>query len=393
MAVCEGCGHENEPTADFCTNRACRRYLGWGRTQASRSPVPVPVPVAVAPDAAPDTRAPAVAATIPVPGAPVSPVPDAPDAILQINRQRQQAMPVMPPPDRPTATAPSGQVSSDGNQGLMMAIDASHLTIDPGGSATFTAHLKNRGTVVDAMTVDVIGLPREWVTVEPRTVNLFVGAEATVQVRLSPPMAPTTNPGLHAVEVAAWSGTNPNVRCVQNLTLNVTGFRDIDAGVEPAIAVGRFQGKFSLRVANGGNASVTATMHGAHDEGTVGVVCRPGTVTVAPGSRAKVTVSAKPPFHFTGAANLYSLSITVQTPEFSRTYPVTYKQPPVLSKWVARILLAVVAIVVVVVGVKLLVSHKPKVPSLPHRQGAVTQVHDRFTGAPGGPRFPTYTLH
>jgi hypothetical protein len=194
------------------------------------------------------------------------------------------------------------------------------------------------------------------------------------------------------VEVAAWSGTNPNVRCVQHLTINVAGFQDIDAQVEPSISVGRFEGRFELRVSNGGNADVTATMHGAHDEGTVAVVCRPNTITLKPGGTAKVAVSAKPPFHFTGAANLYNLNVNVHTPEFSRSFPVTLKQPPLLSKWVARILLIVVAVIVIVVGAKLLLSHKPKAPSVPSRQGAVTYVHDRSAGSVVDLTLPGYTL-
>jgi uncharacterized membrane protein len=298
----------------------------------------------------------------------------------------------MAPPDRPAPAPPTGRVSADGNQGLMLAIDTQRLNIDPGGWGAFTAQLKNQGSIVDAMTVDVIGLPKEWVAVEPRTVNLFVGAEATVQIRISPPLAATTTPGLHAVEVAAWSGTNPNVRCVENLTVNVSGFRDIDAQVEPAIAVGRFEGKFGLKIFNGGNADVQATVQGVHDEGTVGVVCRPSSLVIKPGATGKVVASAKPPFLFTGAPNTYNINLTVYTSDFSRTLPVHLKQPPLLSKWVARILLAVVAVVVIVVGVKLLTSHKPKAPSIPHRQGAIVQFHDPFAGSRPAPSFPVYTL-
>lgn len=391
VAVCEGCGHENEPTADFCVNRACRQYLGWSRKKgagllAPLATSPEPVPTA-------NTHQPVVADAIPLLREPVTPpLYETPEQYLQVERQRLSAIPVMAPPDPPAPGRPTGLVSTDGNQGLMLAIDAQRLNADPGGWGSFTAHLKNQGTVVDAMTVDVIGLPKEWVTVEPRTVNLFVGAESTVQIRISPPLAATTTPGLHAVEVAAWSGTNPNVRCVQSLTVSVSEFRDIDAQAEPAIAVGRFEGKFSLKIFNGGNADAHAHVQGAHDEGTVGIVCRPSTLVIKPGGTAKVAVSAKPPFLFTGAPNVFNINLTVHTSEFSRTFPVHLKQPPLLSKWVARIVLAVVAIVVIVVGVKFLTSHKPHVPSIPHHQGAIAQPHVRFAGSSIAPAFRVHTI-
>jgi hypothetical protein len=288
-------------------------------------------------------------------------------AKTQVERQRLAAIPVMGGPNRTGPANQGGQISADGNQGLMFSIDVHRVDLVPGGAAVINAQVKNRGTIVDSMTVDVIGLPREWVTILPSTVNLFVGAESTVQIRISPPHHFSTERGLHSVEVAAWSGTNPNVRCVQNLDVNVSGFADIDAKLEPGITVGRFEGKYRMTISNGGNAKMDATVRGVHDEGTVSVTCRPATLSIPPGSKGVVTVVAKPPFLFTGAPVNYSINVTVQTSETSRAFPVRYKQPPLLSKWQARIGAIVLVAILAVVAVALLhhkkANHPPTTPT------------------------------
>jgi hypothetical protein len=304
--------------------------------------------------------------TLPVVNEPVTLSYESPAYRHQLERQRLSAIPVMAPPDRVLPGPQTGQISADGNQGLMFSIDVDHLNIAPGGAAVVTARLHNRGTIVDAMTVDVLGLPTEWLTISPRTVNLFVGAEGVAQIRIAPPLHHSTQRGLLNVEVAAWSGTNPNVRCVQRLDVIVGGFQDIDAQVDPAICVGRFEGKYTMAVTNGGNARMEATVRGVHDEGAVRVMCRPSTLSIAPGSSAAVTVIAKPPFLFTGASVVYNLNLSVQTADHSRTFPVRLKQPPLLSKWLARILLGALAIALVVVAALFLHKHKAHLPNKPH---------------------------
>jgi hypothetical protein len=369
VPVCAGCGHENEPNADFCVNRSCQRYLGWSRNAFSATDQ------APGPDANagwPDSnllRGPAVQPTIPILNAPVPMLFEPPAYSAQVERQRLAAIPVMPSPGRVGPGPSAGQISADGNQGLMFAIDLHRINLVPGGAVVVTAHLRNRGTVVDAMNVDVIGLPTEWVTITPPTVNLFVGADGVVQIRISPPIHYTTRRGLISAEVAAWSATNPNVRCVQRLDVSVAGFNDIDARVDPAICVGRFEGKYAMTLANGGNSKLEATVRGSHDEGAVAVMCRPSTVTVAPGGQAAVTIVAKPPFLFTGSPVVYNLVMSVETADGSRSFPVKLKQPPLLTKWLARILLATLVILVAVVAVLFLHGHKAKLPSKP---GAMT---------------------
>ena len=350
MTICDGCGTENSATDQFCADPRCRRYLGWQPNitpdGASRGVTSALVDV--------ERRDP-VEATLPLTGEIVDPAPTVSEASYQLVRQRPVAIKVAPPTEPPAPPAQGPHLVTDSDQGLILSLDVDRIEVQPGREAVVRADVHNKGSIVDSVDLAVQGVPREWITFRPPTVNLFVDAKASLQIRVAPPVHSTTRPGPLSAVVAVWSATNPKVRCSQRLDITVAPFADLDVSVQTPSRTARRRATFAMSLTNRGNSTVHASIAGADQEGMVVVRCQPATVAVEPGGQATVMVVASVMPIVKGSVVRHKLTTTVSTGQHSRQIPVTLVQPPLLSKGMARLLVAALALALV--GVALAWHH------------------------------------
>src|SRR5205085_1351849 len=102
---------------------------------------------------------------------------------------REITVPARGPPARaliarytavPRSSTPSGnrRPSSVAHvMGATASLSPASVTVEPGRSATCTLRVRNTGTVVDQLTLDVLGDAAAWATVSPPTLSLFPGAD------------------------------------------------------------------------------------------------------------------------------------------------------------------------------------------------------------------------
>ncbi len=164
------------------------------------------------------------------------------------------------------------------------------LEVVPGETLTVTVVVTNTGVVVDAIALDVVGLPDGWARVEPPEVRLLPGRRREVELRVAPPRASSTTTGLTVLGLRAQCREDPAGSCVEEAVLEVRPFMDVTAELVPRsrTARGRRTARFVVAVDNRGNAPVTVGLD-AYDPdqdlalaiGQSQLDCLPGSATFA----------------------------------------------------------------------------------------------------------------
>ncbi|HKT01310.1 MAG TPA: hypothetical protein VJT31_17430 [Rugosimonospora sp.] len=144
--------------------------------------------------------------------------------------------------------------------GVTASLADAQLRLEPGNAASCGFTVLNNGTVVDQVTIDILGEVSAWSTVEPETVNLYPGESATATITFSPPRASEPLAGPVRFALRATSREDPAGSAVEEGVVEVGAFTEVSTTLTPRRAHGRRRGVFKLFVVNRGNASLNATV-------------------------------------------------------------------------------------------------------------------------------------
>jgi hypothetical protein len=404
QVICDSCGTENPPGTRFCVNPHCQAYLAWSERDAGALVDPAGPPsssAAVKPGSlhpAGSHRSPGsdLAAGPPPPqGITLTAAPTHPAQLVEPSPPGKVAQPALPatarrrpryefiretqapvavkPVEEPVPDRPPGQGAANGKHGLWFGLDQHVLAVEPGRRASVGAQVANKGSVVEGVDIRVLGVPEEWVRVEPPRVNLDVGGQASLLIHFAPPKATTTRSGPAEVEVAVWSVSSPKVRCAEHVRLDVGSYSDLEILHAPHELTVRRSGEFELLLRNNGNAPTEAEARprpGSPVEGKVQLKFEPRLVTIPPGHQTAVTVQARAARRlWTGTPATHPLQIDVVRAGETNVNAIDVKmvQQPLLPRWAPKVL-AVLTLVVLVaggLGVRNWYKHRPvAVPSV-----------------------------
>ena len=411
--VCDGCGRENAPGAEFCANTDCRSFLGWGAANSQPPPAstpagqptatqpgptrpgaanpPKPLPVGDPGPAAPEpTLGSAVrrrpAKSVEPSSSKPAVEPSGPTAVrpplkYQFIRERQAPVAVEPLEEtQPQLEASPGQTASDGRHGLWFALDQREVSIVPGEQVAVTAQVLNKGTVVEGVDMRVLGLPTEWVTVDPPRVNLDVGGQAVMTIRLAPPKVATTVNGLIEVEVALWSASNPQVRCAQHLRVDVGAFHELEINATPRSATTRRKATYIITAHNRGNYPLGVGVEpsaGAAMSNQLLYHIEPRSVGIPAGETASIRIGARTgKWHLTGTPIDHTVALSLVGAGKTEPVELNLTQQPILPHWTPtalKILLPLLALTVGALAFSWLKARPHKVPNVVGEQVALAQ--------------------
>ena len=395
--ICDSCGTENPPEARFCVNTHCQAYLAWSeRSERSERDAGTPPHLAALPSSSaavkPSALHPAGSHRSPGPdlttvgpppahGITLTAAPTQPARQVEPSPPSRAAEPALPatarrppryefiretqapvavkPVDEPAPDRPPGEAFASGKHGLWFGLDQHDLAVEPGRQASVGARVANKGSVVEGVDIRVLGVPEDWVRVEPSRVNLDVGGQANLVIHFAPPKATTTGPGLAEVEVAAWSVSSPKVRCAEHVRLTVGTYSDLEILHAPHELTVRRSGDFQLALRNNGNAPTDAETRprpGWPAAGKVLLKFEPGLVTIPPGEQTTVAVRARAARRlWTGTPATHSLQIDVAgagavSPIDVNLVDVKMVQKPLLPRWAPKVLALLTLLLVVAAG-------------------------------------------
>jgi hypothetical protein len=178
--------------------------------------------------------------------------------------------------------------------GASTSLDAAHLTVMPGDSASCTIHIRNSGAVVDQFTVDIVGDARTWTAPEAPAVNLMPGETADVVLHFQPPRDPSVHAGPTPFGVRVLSREDPAGSSVEESVINVEPFTNVQVELSPKTSNGRRKGRHQVVVDNLGNHPVGVDLAAYDDEERLRYRFEQQVLTVEPGTAAFVKLVVAP---------------------------------------------------------------------------------------------------
>jgi len=194
-----------------------------------------------------------------------------------------------------------------------LSLSPPRLQVAPGETVATTATIKNAGDVVEAYSIMVEGIDRQWCTLSKTSLQLFPADHEQVQISIQPPRTSAAKAGPYdvVVRVATTSPERPTDETTAPLALEVKPFLQFDLNLSPRRARGR-KGSYRLRITNSGNEATDYTLVGEDPEEMCGFDFKRQVVRVEHGTTAEVPVVVDPKKKpFTGRAQAHRFKITV----------------------------------------------------------------------------------
>jgi hypothetical protein len=168
--------------------------------------------------------------------------------------------------------------------GATATLGLKSATVQPGGEATCEIRIRNSGTVVDQFTLEVLGDAAGWAIVEPATVSLFPGAEATARIRFKPPKSPSVAARAIPFAVRIKSREDARASMVEEGVVEVGSYTDTFAELIPRTARGARRGKAQLALDNRGNTRINARLTASDPDKKLNFVITPPGLVAEPGT-------------------------------------------------------------------------------------------------------------
>ncbi len=178
--------------------------------------------------------------------------------------------------------------------GVSAALQQARVTVTPGAEASVEIRVRNTGTIVDVITVEVIGDAAPWATVVPDRVSLFPGTDQTVRVDFRPPMSADGPAGEVPFGVRVRSQEDPEGSMVEEGVLDVAPFLAVGAELTPRSSRGSKSAEHELAIDNRGTRAVQATVTASDPDGNLLFALDPPAVTIPPNSATFVKVRVRP---------------------------------------------------------------------------------------------------
>jgi hypothetical protein len=273
--------------------------------------------------------------------------------------------------------------------GAVVDIEPRTVPVMPGGQASVLVRIRNSGSVVDQVSLEVLGDAHAWATIEPAALSLFPGAEGSATITFSPPRSPRIAAGTLPFGLRVDSKEDPAGSVVDEGLLDIAPFTDVSAEVVPRSSRGSTGATHDLAVDNRGNVALNATVTALDPDRLLTFEIRPPALLADPGTATFAKVRVKPRKTFwLGAPVTRPFQLQVAAPDAP---PVTLDgsllQGPILPRWTLRAL-AIGLVLIVAAVVLWLALIRPAIESTARAQAedvlAAVGITAPPSGAPGG---------
>jgi hypothetical protein len=230
--------------------------------------------------------------------------------------------------------------------GAAASLNPTVLSVEPGAQATTEIKVRNTGNVVDQFSVDVVGEPAAWSTVEPSTLSLLPGTEGTATVAFRPPRASDVAAGSFPFGVRVASKEDPQGSVTEEGTLEVGGYKEVFGELMPRTSRGRIEGRHELAVDNRGNVRLNADLEASDPDGSLRFRFSPAALVTDPNTATFTKLSVRPLKRFLkGPPKSHQFQVVVKP---QATPPVTVDgvmlQEAILPPWLMKAVIALIAL-------------------------------------------------
>jgi|GEM_PF-3039688 len=178
--------------------------------------------------------------------------------------------------------------------GASVVLTPERVGVTPGTTATASVRVRNDGSVVDVFAVDVVGETSGWTTVEPPSLNLYPGAQGTVEVRFQPPRSTAVTAGAKPFGIRVRSQEDPGFSVVEEGVVDVAPFSELGATLVPQTVETSGSAKARVRLVNGGNVPAGLSIRVEDPDEALAASVNPASMHLAPGQEASAQVALRP---------------------------------------------------------------------------------------------------
>lgn len=175
----------------------------------------------------------------------------------------------------------------------LIGLDSERASVQPGAEARITVTITNTGTLVEGYQVQVLGPVAAWTRVDPPEVSVYPQQSASVALVFSPPSGTGAPAGTHRFRVVANSTLDPRFNAAAVGDLEIAKVVGLQAKVIPVTSSGRWRGRHTIHLTNWGNSTAQLRMTASDPDEALGFYLSPQTVSLPPGGRATVRLSAR----------------------------------------------------------------------------------------------------
>ncbi len=191
----------------------------------------------------------------------------------------------------PQASVSGTAAVGSGNTRIGIRAEPSNLTIVPGQPANVRVMLTNLGVLVDWLAVTVEGVPKEWVRTPGSEIQLNPGMQETVDLSVNVARTPESRAQEYPVVIRARSREKPSESGTAQARWTVLPFKDDGIKIEPRRASGRGRAKYTVTLANNGNAPARYELHGEDDEQKIHYAFREEALALEPGNEVRIPLA------------------------------------------------------------------------------------------------------
>ena len=178
--------------------------------------------------------------------------------------------------------------------GATATLTTKAATVQPGGETSCEIRVRNSGTVVDQFTLEVLGDAAGWAIVEPSTLSLFPGAEATARIRFKPPRVSSIQAKAIPFAVRVRSREDARASMVEEGVVEVGAFQDTFAELIPRTSRGSISARAQLALDNRGNTRLNARLTAADPDRKLNFTISPPGLVAEPGAATFARVRLSP---------------------------------------------------------------------------------------------------
>jgi len=248
-------------------------------------------------------------------------------------------------PTRPRSKARS---SDESDTPLAVDLQPRQVRVEPGAAGTVRLRVRNTGSVVDAIAIEVAGEAAAWATVVPAELRIYPGTEGEAVVTFRPPRAPWPPAGLHEAQIALNSSERPAASAQASLLLEIAPYDELSASLAPRYASTKREFTTAVKLVNQGNRSVAAGITATDPHQALDFAAQPQNMAMEPGDESTSWLRMRPRRRSRfGRPQTYPFDVTVTpVPGSPRALDGRLEVVPLLPAWMALVggLVLIVAI-------------------------------------------------
>ena len=258
---------------------------------------------------------------------------------------------------------------------MRASLAQTELAASPGQPFVVGVEVANTKEVIDAVSVEVSGVPGARVKTTPSELALFPSTSGSQSVAVELPKCFPA--GRHQVALEVRSLVDPRDRVVRELAIDVAPVMDASLVVHPLQRRGHRKARFTVICRNEGNVDVEIALHATDPERALRLTCQPSRLVVEAGGGGEAVLQVRAPRQIFGAERARTINLSGRVAAPGTAGPqapsleahATYVQHPRVPRGVATaaILAAIVALWAVIfsLGLRAVLAEQPLAKSAP----------------------------